>query len=77
MSLHGDEYFQLSEYEVVIVTPDVHAKFDELVTSGMRAIKSPVQDAFYGTKAFVQDLSGVLIELRAAKRSRGTTAQSN
>jgi hypothetical protein len=66
----ADEIIQYTETEVVVNTPDVQELFERMVGQGMRPIRQPVPDAFYGVKAFVQDSAGVLIELRSKEISQ-------
>lgn len=61
------ETIAISEFEKMILTTDVAMLHKELVSAGMREIKAPFVHETYGDRSFVQDQSGVLIEIRTHK----------
>lgn len=64
-----EEFITISDEECLILAEDVQTTFARLSNEGMKVIKLPAADQVYGMKAFLLDISGVLIEIRQKRNS--------
>jgi hypothetical protein len=63
--MHQQEQFlTIGDEECLVLTDDVCSTFTDFCEKGMKVMKSPAYDPVFGMKAFVLDVSGVLIEIR-------------